>query len=203
MSINRMLLLVLLIALTGATVAPAQILKKVQQQARQKISGTKTRLEDSVATHATEPLDSVLTRTARPVDSTAARVSSGASVTASNAIRPKDPNADERRMRDGLQAGRVELTSVTFDGDVPSDASRARLDALARVLASLPNAFLIQVHPVEGAGTGAAATTLAGQRAAAIKALLVARGIQSNRLFAAADGQASSAGALVTLTRLQ
>ena len=106
-------------------------------------------------------------------------------------------------MRDGLLTGRLELPSVTFDGEVPSEASRARLDALAHALASLPNAFLIQVRVVPGAEPGAAAATLAGQRAAALKALLVARGVPAARLFSAIDGQASGTTAMVTLTRLQ
>lgn len=203
MSINRTLLLTLLITSAGATVAPAQILKKVQQQAKQKISGTKTRLEDSVATHATQPLDSVLTRAAQPVDSTAARVGGDASGMVTKAVRRKDSNAEERRMRDALAGGRLELTSVTFDGDVPSEASRARLDALARALTAMPNAFLIQVRSVPGTEPAAVAATLAGQRAAALKAMLVARGVPSARLFAATDGQGGASGALVTLTRLQ
>lgn len=203
MYIKRMLLLAFLITSAGATMAPAQILRKIKQQVTQKTSGTKTRLEDSVATHATEPLDSVLTRAVQPVDSAAARVGGDASSMASKAVRRKDADAEERRMRDGLVAGRLELTAVAFDAEVPGEASRAQLDALARVLTSLPNAFLIQVRPTPGTEPGAAAATLAGQRAAALKAVLVARGVPAVRLFAATDAQGSAAGALVTLTRLQ
>ena len=203
MYLKPMLLLAILITSAGATAAPAQILRKIQQQAKQKISGTKTRLEDSVACVATEPLDSTLMRAARPVDSTVARVGEDASSIAAKVVRRKDANADERRLRDALLAGRLEMTSVTFDAEIPSEASRAQLDALARVLGSMPNAFLIQVHIAPGSEAGAVPVTLAGQRAAALKALLVARGVSAARLFAATDGQRSTSGALVTLTRLQ
>ena len=122
MYLKPMLLLAILITSAGATAAPAQILRKIQQQAKQKISGTKTRLEDSVATHATEPLDSTLMRAARPVDSTVARVGEDASSIAAKVVRRKDANADERRVRDALLAGRLEMASVTFDAEIPSEA---------------------------------------------------------------------------------
>ena len=120
-----------------------------------------------------------------------------------NAVRRKESNADERHMRESLAAGRLELTSLTFDAEIPSDASRAQLEALGRVLASLPNTFLIQVRHELGATSGSTTTTLTEQRAAALKAWLVARGVPSARLFGATDNQGSSSGALVVLIRLQ
>ena len=181
----RMLLLALLVTFAGATVAPAQVLGKVRQQIKQKIAGARTQLEDSVATHATEPLDSLLTRAVRPVDSTAKRASGGASVVVGNAVGRKRSGGDEQRMRDALTAGRLELTGITFDGEVPSAASAAGLDALARVLASMPDAFLIT-----------------GQRAAAVKVWLVSHGVPGGRVFAASDGQPGAPDSFVSVVRL-
>jgi hypothetical protein len=203
MPIKRVLLLALLITSAGATAAPAQVLGKVRQQIKQKIQGAKMRLEDSVATHATEPLDSVLTRTVRPVDSTAKRASSGASVVVGSAVGRKQSGADEQRIRDGLSAGRLEMTTVTFDGEVPSNTSGPSLDALARVLNSMPNMFLIQVRLEIGMVPETMAKTVADQRAAGVKAWLVSRGVPAGRVFAASDGQQGAPGALVTIVRLQ
>jgi hypothetical protein len=203
MCIKRMLLLALLITSAGASVAPAQILDKVRQQVKQKISGAKMRLEDSVATHATQPLDSVLTRAVRPVDSTTARAGGDASSIVTKAIRRKESTAQERRIRDGLASGRLELASVTFDAEIPSASSRSELDVLAGVLASLPNMFLIQIRPEVAGAPGAPAKTIADQRAAALKAWLVSRGVPAARVFATSDGEPAASGALVTVIRLQ
>jgi hypothetical protein len=200
---KRMLLIALLVTSAGATAAPAQVLGKVRQQIKQKIAGAKIRLEDSVATHATEPLDSVLTRAVRPVDSTAKRASSGASVVVGSAVGRKQAGGDEQRIRDGLSAGRLEMTTVTFDSEVPSNTSGPSLDALARVLTSMPNMFLIQVRLEIGMVPETMAKTVADQRAAAVKAWLVSRGVPAGRVFAASDGQQGASGGLVTIVRLQ
>jgi len=204
MYMARTLLVALLVTSAGATVAPAQVLGKVRQQIKQKIVGTRTQLEDSVATHATEPLDSLLKRAVRPVDSTAKRASGDASVIVGNAVGRKRSGGDEQRMRAALAAGRLELTGIMFDSDVPSTTSGVALDALARVLVSMPDVFLINVRPETGTAPDAASgKTVAVQRAAAVKVWLVSRGVPGGRVFATSDGEPGKPDGLVSIVRLQ
>jgi outer membrane protein OmpA-like peptidoglycan-associated protein len=184
------------LALASASPAQSQVLKKIQQQVKQKIASGKMRIEDSIATHATEPLDSAVSRTARPVDARVAKVGGDAGEVVATAGR-KPLDADERRIRDGLAAGRLDLPAVQFDGDVPAESSRETLETLARALAASPNAYLVQV------ADGPDPTQRLGERrATAVKTWLVAHGVSAARLFAAGAVSGTDTP-VVSVTRMQ
>lgn len=181
--------------------ADAQLAKRISQAVRQKVSARSQELQDSMTKRATEPVDSALVRS-NSVDSLASKASSKAGQAVSNAGRRTALSAEEKRVRDGIANG-LELVSISFERNKSViGGSTEELQALTKQMLESPNAILVQGRADPGMSR-AAAQRLAEQRALALKAVLVAQGIQANRIFTAAGGVAQPGMAPLFVQRIR
>lgn len=175
------------------------------ERIKQKAAERKRQTEENLITRAAEPADSALERIMSPVDSAAARAGGKAGAAVARVARGPDPvSQEETQLREQLAAGRADLTGVAFDPgtDALNPASDPTLAALARVLASATEVFLLQGRA--DAGTSSAdAQPLAELRAVALKNWLVGAGVPGERIFAAGDGAATPQGVLASVLRMQ
>ena len=193
-----------LLSLTVLMVRPAdaQLVKRISQAVKQKVSDRSKELQDSVTKRATEPVDSALVR-ANVVDSVASKASAKAGQAVGQAGRRSGMGAEEKSVRDGLAAGGFDLTAnFERNKSIISGPTTGMMQALAKVLAESPNAILIQGR-ADGGLSRAAAQKLGEQRALAMKAELVSQGIQANRIFTAAGGVAQPGMAPLFVQRIR
>lgn len=192
-----------LLSLTVAMVRPAdaQLVKRIAQAVKQKVSDRSKELQDSITKRATEPVDSVLVRS-NSVDSLASKASSKAGQAVSNAGRRSAMSAEEKRVRDNIANG-LELFSISFERNKSViSGSTEELQALVKQMLESPNALLVQGRADPGMSR-AAAQRLAEQRALALKGALVSQGIQANRIFTAAGGVAQPGMAPLFVQRIR
>ena len=189
-----------------AAPAQAQLLKEIRESARQKVAERKERTRAHVIQRATEPVDSALERGIRPVDSLVSQAATGAGKTVARLGREDEATRAQERQRlmESLAVdGRAELPGLAFaaGADLLEAGADPFLAALADVLAAETGVFLL-----EGLGDGenaAQARALGGQRAAAVKAALVAAGVAASRLFSVGRESKTAGAASVALVRMQ
>ena len=160
-----------------------------------------------VIERATEPVDSALERGIRPVDSLVSQAATGAGQTVARLGREDEATRAQERQRlmESLAVeGRVELPGLAFapgSGTLEPGADPF-LAALVDVLAAEAGVFLL-----EGLGDGPKAPqarALGEQRAAAVKAALVAAGVAgSRRLFSVGRESETAGAARLALVRMQ
>jgi outer membrane protein OmpA-like peptidoglycan-associated protein len=202
-------ILLLTIGLLSASVTPeraeAQLLKRVAERVKQKITERKQQTEESVLSHAAEPADSAFAKVTSPVESLATRAGGTAGAAVGRLGRGEDKtSAEVTRIRQDLAAGRASLPGVVFfpGTDAIDPASGPTLQALAAVLSESPGAFLVQARGDAGAQPQAA-LQMAGARATAIKGWLMSAGVPAERVFAAGDPTAAPDASLVTVVPMQ
>jgi outer membrane protein OmpA-like peptidoglycan-associated protein len=194
--------LLLALAVSGVRPVEAQLAKRISQAIKQKVGDRSKELQDSITKRATEPVDSALVRS-NSVDSLASKASSKAGQVVSQAGRRSSMGAEEMQVRDGLTNGGFELTAnFERNKSVISGQKSGMMQALAKVLAELPNVILIQGRADPGLSR-AAAQKLGERRALAMKAELVSQGIQANRIFTAAGGVAQPGMAPLFVQRIR
>jgi outer membrane protein OmpA-like peptidoglycan-associated protein len=202
-------ILLLTIGLLAASVtterAEAQLLKRITERVKQKVTERKAQTEEAVLSHAAEPADSAMAKVTSPVESLATRVGGGAGAAVGRMGRGEGKaSAEATRIREELAAGRATLPGVAFvpGADAIDPSSEPSLRALATVIAESPAAFLVQARADAGAPPQDA-LQLAGARATAIKTWLVGNGVPADRVFAAGDATAMPNAAPVTVVPMQ
>lgn len=177
--------------LAAPTHARAQVLKKIRDQVNQKVEAAKARADSAAVARAGRTMDSTLVKTGRAVDTAVSKTAGVADAVVdktqaivSSAAGALGTTDDEEKLAAELATGRVVL-EVQFVGttDEVADASKPRLERLARLLEKQSATFLIEGH-VDDGGNPAANQALSEQRSAAVKARLVAAGVPAERLFA-------------------
>jgi len=204
---RQILLLTIGLLATSVTVeqAEAQLLKRVAERVKQKVTERKLQTEESVLNHAAEPADSALAKVTSPVESLATRAGGGAGAAVGRLGRGEgNASAEVTRIRTELATGRAALPGVIFvpGTDAIDPSSGPSLQALASVLTESPGAFLVQARGDAGAQPQDG-IRLGGARAAAIKSWLVSTGVPAERLFAAGDPAATPDGSMVSVVPMQ
>jgi outer membrane protein OmpA-like peptidoglycan-associated protein len=195
----------LLAASVTAERAEAQLLKRITERVKQKVTERKAQTEEAVLSHAAEPADSAMAKVTSPVESLATRVGGGAGAAVGRMGRGEGKaSAEATRIRQELSTGRAALPGIMFvpATDAIDPSSEPSLQALAAVITESPGAFLVQARADAGAQPKDG-LQLAGARAAAIKTWLVGTGVPAERVFAAGDATATPGAPAVTVVPMQ
>lgn len=172
--------------------AHAQLLKKIRNQAEQKVEASKARADSAAMARAGRVIDSTLAKTERGVDTVVSKTAAVADAVVdktedivSSAAGTLSGTGDDGKLAAELETGRVVLAGVRFVGttDQLDDISEPYLERLAKLLKQQSATFVIEGH-VDDGGSAAANQALSETRSAAIKARLVAAGVPGERLFA-------------------
>ena len=195
------------LALGTSQPVEAQLGDRIVRSARQKVEERKERTRENLVQRATEPVDSSLERIAAPVDSVVGRAGVGAAAAVSRMGRSQaaEVEAEARRLSEELAAtGRAEVPGIAFEvgADQPHPGSEGHLSALAVALRGGPGPFLIEGR-ARAEEDGSGGRVLAGLRAAAIKAALVAEGLDGARLFTAGRRGEDDGAVPITVIRVQ
>jgi outer membrane protein OmpA-like peptidoglycan-associated protein len=200
MTLKTMVLGALTLSLMAAP-AEAQILKRVQDRMKQKVTERKAETEESLVTHSTEPADSALGRVAAPVDSLMGRAGAGAGSALASLGRSGDAEAAAQISKE-LAAGRADLAGVAFErgSGALTPGSEAQLQALVAALSSSPGSYLVQGR----ADYGAMEPQPQGEsRALTVKHWLAGHGVPVDQLFAAGAGAAQPGEPVISVVRVQ
>jgi outer membrane protein OmpA-like peptidoglycan-associated protein len=186
--------LVLIGALLLAAIAPASadaqgnVMKRIKEQAAARAKVRKDSMDNHLVRAATTAVDSAVGKTGRGVDSTVSKVGHVTDTLMNKTERGISGitrGGKENRIGPALANGRAVLAELAFEpGTVRFAASAAEtLGQLAEALKATTGTWLIEAH-VGADADPAAAQALTQERAVAVKADLVARGIPAERLFA-------------------
>ena len=210
---------VLAAALGLSVVTPARadaqdLLKKIRQQAAQRLEERKAKVDSAVVKMAAGAVDSTLEKTSRGADAVVGKVESvagGAITKTERGLRQavaRDDGSEELAAQ--LATGHAVVREIRFaaNSDQLVESAIAELKRLAKALAATPGTFLVEGH-TDPLDTPETARALSERRASAVKAHLVADGVPAARLLAvgygatrpAADGGAGNAR--IELTRAQ
>ena len=187
--------LAFLFALLAATPLAAEgqgVLKRIKEDAAKKAAERKAKAEENAVGTASRMTDSTLEKTGRGVDATVNKVGTVVD-TAMNKTERGITNAvsggPDKIATDLSDDGRAIVRELRWAGDgaeLAPDAN-AVVKRIAKALKATDKIYLVEVHT--DAGTDAAASqALSDQRAAALKAKLVAEGVPAGRLFAMGFG---------------
>lgn len=184
MRMHTMVFLVLA-GLVTASAAPleAQLIDRITQRAKDKVTGRKAQAEENLVERATEPVDSALERAVSPIDSL---VASGAGAVAGMVSKLGKPGADEAeqsaQLAEQLAAGQAELGEVqfAFGSTEPLESSARQLRALATALRQSPASYLLEGRALEDEADDAAG--LGKMRAMVIREWLAQEGIAPESL---------------------
>lgn len=172
--------------------AHGQLLKKIRNQAEQKVEAAKARADSAAVARAGRVVDSTLAKTERGVDTVVSKTAGVADAVVektgdivSGAAGALSGTGDDEKLAAELETGRVVLAEVRFVGttDQLDDASTPYLERIAKLLLQQSATFLIEGHADDG-GNAAGNQVLSEKRSAAVKARLVAAGVPAERLFA-------------------
>lgn len=184
MRMQAMLLLVIAGLITAsATPLEAQLIDRITQRAKDKVTGRKAQAEENLVERATEPVDSALERAVSPIDSL---VASGAGAVAGMVAKLGKPGAaDEERssqLAEQLAMGQAELADVqfAFGSTEPLESSARQLRALATALRQSPASYLLEGRALKDEADDAAG--LGKMRAMVIREWLSQEGIDPESL---------------------
>ena len=185
------------VVLLGSRPAAAQfgVMDRIRKEAAEKVAARKRQADSAVVARAGKAVDSTLEKTGRGVDTAVAKVGSVTDTAINRGERGVKSIAGTRRSgADGQLAadladdGRVVLGELRFIADTALDPeSRGRIRALAKLISQSAGSFLVEGSVAPGGGT-AAEQSRSEAHARAVKAALVADGVDASRLFVLALG---------------
>ena len=207
--------------LTPATMHAQDVLKKIREQARQKIETRKAKADSVAIERVGRTVDSTLTKTGRGVDTVVNRaagladaaVNRTASVISAAGRKLAGGDDEDAKLAAAVATGRAVVPGIRFEErtDMLALDAAPHVARLARLLVAQPGIFVLEGH-VEATGDDAGDRDLSQRRAAALRTRLVAAGLPAERLFAMglggtrpAAGAAGAAppGARIEIARLQ
>ena len=179
------MLLLCVVVLGTATAAPleAQLIDRITQRAKDKVTGRKAQAEENLVERATEPVDSALERAVSPIDSL---VASGAGAVAGMVAKLGKPGTDEEeqsaQLAEQIAMGEAELADVrfSFGSTEPLESSARQLRALATALRQSPASHLLEGRALKDEADDAAG--LGKMRAMVIREWLSQEGIDPGLL---------------------
>ena len=175
--------LLLALAAGGPSPLEAQLIDRITQRAKDKVTERKAQTEENLVERATEPVDSALERAVSPLDSL---VASGAGAVAGIVAKLGKPGADDEaetaQLSEQLAAGQAELAEVqfAFGSTEPLESSARQLRALATALRQSPASYLLEGRALEDEAEDAAG--LGKMRAMVIREWLAQEGIDPESL---------------------
>ena len=186
------LLLVVAFALAAPAADGQSIVKRIKEDAARKAEARKAAAEEKAAATAGRMVDSSLEKTGRGVDATVTKVGTVVDTAMNRTERGISGvfgDGDSDKIASDLSSGRAVVRSLEWvdEGAELTAESAKSVKRIARVMKSTEFIYLIESH-TEPLGDPAAGHNLSEQRAAALKALLVAEGVPPGRIFALALG---------------
>ena len=169
--------------------AGAQLLGRIKQQTTDKLKEKKKEADDKVLAASGKVVDSVAEKSARGVDSAVTKGSNALSTavdrTEQTVAGVLKGGGGESALAKQIAAGHVILGDIRFadDGTV-APASQAAIHSLARLMKETTDTWVVEGHVAAVAGDGA----ISESRAKAIKAALVAEGVDAGRVWARGFG---------------
>ena len=185
----------ILFALLAATPVAAEgqgVLKRIKQDAAKKAAERKAKAEENAVGTASRMTDSTLEKTGRGVDATVNKVGTVLD-TAMNkterGIASVVSGGPDKIATDLGEDGRAIVRELAWesDGAELAASSQGVVKRIAKALKATDKIYLVEVHTDAGADA-TASQALSDQRAAALKAKLVAEGVPAGRLFAMGFG---------------
>lgn len=222
-SLGRSLTLAAMLATSlAASGAPAhaqfRIGDRIKKAAEDKLKKRKEQTDSAILARAVQAVDSTVNKTGRGFDTAVAKVGTATDTMLNRSERGVKSlvgrgDADAGKLEATLAAdlaadGRVVLADLHFSADGVLDTSaQTTIRALAKVLAAASGSFLIEGHSAPSADA-AQATARSEAQAKAVKAVLVAEGVDASRLFVMGLGSsrppaAGGAAARVEIARMQ
>lgn len=203
----------LLLAAAAATpsraAAQGDVMKRIRAQAAARLKARKDSVDNRLVGAATTVVDSAVGKTGRGVDSTVSKVGhvtdtlmnkTEHGVSSLAHVGGKGPS----KVASALASGRVVLSELAFEPGTARIAPGAAetLGQLAEALKAATGTWLVESH-VGADADPAAAQALTQQRAATVKAELVARGVPEARLFAMGLGATRPPSVGTTVARIE
>lgn len=186
----------IVLALLAATPLAADgqgVLKRIKEDAAKKAAERKAKAEENAVGTASRMTDSTLEKTGRGVDATVNKVGTVVDTAMNktergitNAVSGGGPDKIATDLADDGRAIVRELKWAADGAELAPDAN-AVVKRIAKALKATDKIYLVEVHTDAGADA-AASQALSDQRAAALKAKLVAEGVPAGRLFAMGFG---------------
>lgn len=200
---SLMLAVCLTVGLAGAprpADAQIRIMDRVRERAKARLDSTRQKTEDHVVEATGTVVDSAAAKTGRGVDTVVTKstnvvgtVVDRTSDVVAGMVKRGGPDAELARQ---FATGRVVLAGVRFTpDDAVARGSESTFRALAKLLASAQGPYVVQASATDAAA--------AGRRARAVKASLVAAGVDASRLFALGQSVGDAAAERVELARMQ
>ena len=199
-NMSALLTVAAVVALSAGTPARAagqSVLQRIKTQAAKRVEERKAKVDSAVVKTATGAVDSTLDKTGRAADAVVNKVGSVADTAITrtehgvrNAFKGGDSSNElAEKLAAQLGTGHAVLREIRFapNSDVFDPSSLGTIAQLAKALVATPGTFLIEGH-TDALSTPAAAQALSEQRAAAVKARLVAEGVPAARLLAVGYG---------------
>ena len=202
---------------TPSTADAQRVLTRIKEQASKRFEERKAQLDSTVLKTASETVDSMLEKTGRGAEAVVNKAASVADTTLnrtergiSNLGKGGDEGDD---LRAELATGRAVVPGIEFAPGSPQllPSSESAVSRLAKVIQAASGPYVIEAH-TDSVGGAAASQALSEQRAAAVKAALVAAGVPAARLFAmglgtsrpmASGGGGTASNARVEIARMQ
>ena len=192
-----------LLALHAAP-AQGQLFGRMKEMAARKLAEATAERVAKATRAGGATIDSTVDRGGRKFDS--AVVHTGESLRATvksesaGEVVPPGDSVGVSRLANDLASGRLALDALRFDdGDRLDAASSASLRSVARAMKGTSGGYVVKVKVSASVG----AQQLADRRAAAIRSILLAEGIEGERLYSAGSGSTGAASSRAEILRIK